>query len=174
MAGLGVYKLDNGESFPTNCFPIRSFHQSKEGISIDTILFIMQFCTIMNYSKCKNMETNCIAQCLQYCLVIKGKGQRWHVSSEYWRDLGKKHGLAYVVRLKLWKYYVPHQNKVSYIKHVCNYKTVQSEYYVNTSLMLLLMLLTWTACILKNNAVVMCLLQDSDMFPILSCMDENK
>ncbi|XP_060747687.1 X-ray radiation resistance-associated protein 1 [Tachysurus vachellii] len=31
MAGLGVYKLDNGESFPTNCFPIRSFHQSKEG-----------------------------------------------------------------------------------------------------------------------------------------------
>ncbi|XP_053504878.1 X-ray radiation resistance-associated protein 1 isoform X3 [Ictalurus furcatus] len=31
MAGSGVYKLDNGESFPTNCFPIRSFHQSKEG-----------------------------------------------------------------------------------------------------------------------------------------------
>ncbi|KAG7321127.1 hypothetical protein KOW79_015542 [Hemibagrus wyckioides] len=31
MADLGVYKLDNGESFPTNCFPIRSFHQSKEG-----------------------------------------------------------------------------------------------------------------------------------------------
>ncbi|KAK3523944.1 hypothetical protein QTP70_016757, partial [Hemibagrus guttatus] len=31
MAGLGAYKLDNGESFPTNCFPIRSFHQSKEG-----------------------------------------------------------------------------------------------------------------------------------------------
>ncbi|XP_047661815.1 X-ray radiation resistance-associated protein 1 isoform X2 [Tachysurus fulvidraco] len=31
MAGLGIYKLDNGESFPTNCFPIRSFHQSKEG-----------------------------------------------------------------------------------------------------------------------------------------------
>ncbi|KAF4077478.1 hypothetical protein AMELA_G00208680 [Ameiurus melas] len=31
MAGYGVYKLDNGESFPTNCFPIRSLHQSKEG-----------------------------------------------------------------------------------------------------------------------------------------------
>ncbi|XP_046723436.1 X-ray radiation resistance-associated protein 1 isoform X2 [Silurus meridionalis] len=31
MAGLGIYKLDNGESFPTNCFPIRSSHQNKEG-----------------------------------------------------------------------------------------------------------------------------------------------
>ncbi|XP_053334967.1 X-ray radiation resistance-associated protein 1 [Clarias gariepinus] len=31
MAGVGVYKLDNGESFPTNCFPIRTLHQSKEG-----------------------------------------------------------------------------------------------------------------------------------------------
>ncbi|XP_036444286.1 X-ray radiation resistance-associated protein 1 [Colossoma macropomum] len=32
MAGMGVYKLDNdGESFPSNCFPIRSFFQSKEG-----------------------------------------------------------------------------------------------------------------------------------------------
>ncbi|TSL04232.1 X-ray radiation resistance-associated protein 1 [Bagarius yarrelli] len=30
MAGLGVYKLGNGESFPTNCFPTR-FHQRKEG-----------------------------------------------------------------------------------------------------------------------------------------------
>ncbi|XP_057216568.1 X-ray radiation resistance-associated protein 1 isoform X2 [Triplophysa rosa] len=32
MTGLGVYKLDNGESYPSNCFPIRSFyHPSKEG-----------------------------------------------------------------------------------------------------------------------------------------------
>ncbi|XP_056586144.1 X-ray radiation resistance-associated protein 1 isoform X2 [Triplophysa dalaica] len=32
MTGPGVYKLDNGESYPSNCFPIRSFyHQSKEG-----------------------------------------------------------------------------------------------------------------------------------------------
>ncbi|KAA0720052.1 X-ray radiation resistance-associated protein 1 [Triplophysa tibetana] len=32
MTGLGVSKLDNGESYPSNCFPIRSFyHQSKEG-----------------------------------------------------------------------------------------------------------------------------------------------
>ncbi|XP_037401597.1 X-ray radiation resistance-associated protein 1 [Pygocentrus nattereri] len=32
MAGMGVYKLDNdGESFPSNCFPIRPFFQRKEG-----------------------------------------------------------------------------------------------------------------------------------------------
>ncbi|XP_062867745.1 X-ray radiation resistance-associated protein 1 [Trichomycterus rosablanca] len=32
MAGLGVYKFDTGESFPTNCFPIRPiFLQNKEG-----------------------------------------------------------------------------------------------------------------------------------------------
>ncbi|KAL7853841.1 hypothetical protein AOLI_G00206850 [Acnodon oligacanthus] len=32
MAGMGVYKLDNdGESFPSNCFPTRPFFQSKEG-----------------------------------------------------------------------------------------------------------------------------------------------
>ncbi|XP_072517976.1 X-ray radiation resistance-associated protein 1 [Salminus brasiliensis] len=31
MAETTVYKLDTGESFPSNCFPIRSFHRSKEG-----------------------------------------------------------------------------------------------------------------------------------------------
>ncbi|XP_026861048.2 X-ray radiation resistance-associated protein 1 [Electrophorus electricus] len=32
MAGLGVYKLDNGESLHSNCFPVRSFFpQSQEG-----------------------------------------------------------------------------------------------------------------------------------------------
>ncbi|KAG9265578.1 X-ray radiation resistance-associated protein 1 isoform X1 [Astyanax mexicanus] len=32
MAEMGVYKLDTGQNFPSNCFPIRSFfHRSKEG-----------------------------------------------------------------------------------------------------------------------------------------------
>ncbi|XP_067280085.1 X-ray radiation resistance-associated protein 1 isoform X2 [Pseudorasbora parva] len=32
MAGLGIYKFDNGESYPSNCFPIRSyFHPRNEG-----------------------------------------------------------------------------------------------------------------------------------------------
>uniref|UniRef100_A0A3B1JHB1 Uncharacterized protein n=1 Tax=Astyanax mexicanus TaxID=7994 RepID=A0A3B1JHB1_ASTMX len=31
MAEMGVYKLDTGQNFPSNCFPIRSFfHRSKE------------------------------------------------------------------------------------------------------------------------------------------------
>lgn len=71
MAGSGVYKLDNGESFPTNCFPIRSFHQSKEGISIDTILLYYAISYKYKYynCKCKNMDRNYISQCLQDCLV---------------------------------------------------------------------------------------------------------
>ncbi|XP_067232505.1 X-ray radiation resistance-associated protein 1 [Chanodichthys erythropterus] len=32
MTGLGIYKFDNGESYPSNCFPIRSyFHPRNEG-----------------------------------------------------------------------------------------------------------------------------------------------
>ncbi|XP_073680363.1 X-ray radiation resistance-associated protein 1 [Garra rufa] len=32
MTGLGIYKLDNGQSYPSNCFPIRSpFHPRNEG-----------------------------------------------------------------------------------------------------------------------------------------------
>ncbi|XP_052392811.1 X-ray radiation resistance-associated protein 1 [Carassius gibelio] len=32
MTGLGIYKLDNGQSYPSNCFPIRSFfHSRNEG-----------------------------------------------------------------------------------------------------------------------------------------------
>nr|XP_055036336.1 X-ray radiation resistance-associated protein 1 [Misgurnus anguillicaudatus] len=32
MTGLGIYKLDNGESYPTQCFPIRTFfHPSNKG-----------------------------------------------------------------------------------------------------------------------------------------------
>ncbi|XP_051955786.1 X-ray radiation resistance-associated protein 1, partial [Xyrauchen texanus] len=32
MAGLGIYKLDDGESYPSHCFPIRSFFlPTKEG-----------------------------------------------------------------------------------------------------------------------------------------------
>lgn len=77
MAGLGVYKLDNGECFPTNCFPIRSFHQSKEGKGIGTILLgyavsykYKQYCC-----KCKNMGPHYILQCLQDCLVLKERSE---------------------------------------------------------------------------------------------------
>ncbi|XP_016365753.1 X-ray radiation resistance-associated protein 1-like [Sinocyclocheilus rhinocerous] len=32
MTGLGIYKLDNGQSYPSNCFPVRSFfHPRNEG-----------------------------------------------------------------------------------------------------------------------------------------------
>uniref|UniRef100_A0A8C1E054 X-ray radiation resistance associated 1 n=1 Tax=Cyprinus carpio carpio TaxID=630221 RepID=A0A8C1E054_CYPCA len=29
MTGLGIYKLDNGQSYPSNCFPIRSFSHPR-------------------------------------------------------------------------------------------------------------------------------------------------
>lgn len=57
MAGLAVYKLDNGESFPTSCFPIRAFHQSKKGIDISIIMLYYAIpYKYEQYSRFKNVE----------------------------------------------------------------------------------------------------------------------
>lgn len=63
MAGLRLYKLDNGESFPTNCFPIRAFHQSKKGIGISIIMLYYAISYKYEHDrKFKNVEVNYISQ----------------------------------------------------------------------------------------------------------------